>query len=199
MYPRNSSSPPRISLGQVLSISTGAPQTDGVSVVVQKEGDAEAAADGSIDYSPLTGSVLYTPTQEETDCPSFIVTAYKSGGTSPSLNILTTNVGTVGSGERLFEYICEVDGAPASGVKVWISTGSPLSDSNVAAGPLISGDLGKPLLNGSPVDFMLDDDTVYYLWRDSPEFNFADPLQFRYSTSNARWELWDGSSYNEWS
>ena len=106
--------------------------------------------------------------------------------------------GVTGPGSRPFAFICEVDGSPAAGVKVHISTDSPWTVGGIIAGTLTTGDAGIPLLDGAPVDFSLDDDTVYYLWRDSAAYNFADPLQFKYSTSNARWELWDGAAYNEW-
>ena len=79
MYPRNSASPPRISVGAVVQISDGAVQTAGVSIVVRPEGGAETAGAGTLSYGATSGIVYYTPTQAETDYVAFVVVAYKAG------------------------------------------------------------------------------------------------------------------------
>ena len=79
MYPRNSASLPRISVGAVVQISDGAVQTAGVSIVVRPEGGAETAGAGTLSYGATSGIVYYTPTQAETDFTAFVVVAYKAG------------------------------------------------------------------------------------------------------------------------
>jgi len=100
--------------------------------------------------------------------------------------------GATGPGERQFDWNIQVGGNPAVGVKVWVSTDSPYTVANTIAGPLYTDD------SGNAPTMLLNDDTVYYGWRDSSRYNFTNPVQFRYSTANARWELWNGSAYEEW-
>lgn len=96
MYPRNAASPPRIAVGPVVQISDGSVQTTGVSVVVQPEGGAESAGGGAVAYSAAAGSVLYTPTQAETNHTAFVVTAYKAGCIPASTTIVTSANATAG-------------------------------------------------------------------------------------------------------
>jgi len=96
MYPRNSVSPERIGIGQVIQISDGAVQSAGVSVVVKPQGGSESAGSGTIAYSAATNSVEYTPTQAETDHTSFIVRAYKTGCFSAERTIITSAASTAG-------------------------------------------------------------------------------------------------------
>lgn len=100
--------------------------------------------------------------------------------------------GATGPGERQFDWNLQVDGNPAVGVKVFITTDSPYTAANTIAGPLYTND------SGDAPTMLLNDDTVYYGWRDSSRYNFTNPVQFRYSTANARWELWNGAAYEEW-
>jgi hypothetical protein len=97
MYPRNAASPERIAIGPVVQISDGAVQSSGVSVVVQPQGGSESAGSGTIAYSAASNSVLYTPTQAETNYTSVIITAYKTGCIPASATIVTTASATPGT------------------------------------------------------------------------------------------------------
>lgn len=80
---------------------------------------------------------------------------------------------------------------PISGVKVWISTDDPFTAQNLV------GTIQD--CNGSGVvTYTLSQDVTYYGWRDHPTYTFADPWVFRYSSSNARWETYDGTNWVEW-
>lgn len=89
MYPKNSASPPRLAVGAVVDISTGAVQTSGVTVSVIPQGGTEAAGLGTVAYS-TGGIVEYTPTQAETNYDAFIVTAYKTSCLPAAITIVTT-------------------------------------------------------------------------------------------------------------
>ena len=95
MYPRNSSSPPRIAIGPVVQISDGAVQTSGVSVRIIPAGGSETDGAGTVAYSD-DGVVLYTPTQSETNYTSFVLIAKKSGCIPASVSIVTTASPTAG-------------------------------------------------------------------------------------------------------
>lgn len=99
MYPRNAASPPRIAVGPVVQISDGAVQTTGVSVVVQPEGGSESAGGGTIAYSAASNSILYTPTQAETNYTAFVVTAYKTGCIPAATTIVTSANATAGKAQ----------------------------------------------------------------------------------------------------
>lgn len=88
MYPRNATSPQRIAIGPVISTSDGSVQTSGVTVRVLPQGGTESDGLGTVGYSS-DGVVLYTPTQAETNYPSFILIATKTGCFPASITIVT--------------------------------------------------------------------------------------------------------------
>lgn len=61
-----------------------------MSVAVRPQGGDETAGGGTISYGTLSGSVYYTPTQEETDHTSFSVIAHKSGCIPAGVIVVTT-------------------------------------------------------------------------------------------------------------
>ena len=87
MYPRNSTSPPRLAIGPVVQISDGAVQTAGVSVKVIPQGGTESAGAGTVAYS-ADGAVLYTPTQGETDYTAVVFVASKTGCIPATLTVV---------------------------------------------------------------------------------------------------------------
>jgi hypothetical protein len=89
MYPRNSASPERISIGPVIQISDGAVQTAGVTVRILPFGGTEADGVGTVAYS-TDGVVLYTPTQGETNYTSFVLIAKKTGCIPASVTVVTS-------------------------------------------------------------------------------------------------------------
>lgn len=99
---------------------------------------------------------------------------------------------STGPGSRQLDYTVSVAGIVRPGVSVWVSIDDPYTAAGTVAGTLVTDDAGQ-------VTFNLSDDVTYYLWRDSPAFNFTDPVQVRYSSSNARWERWNGSAWEAWS
>lgn len=105
--------------------------------------------------------------------------------------------GVAGPGSRSLTWITQSSGSPDSGVEAWISTDA--SGSTVVGGTYLSDDSGVFRVPGGTGLPMLDDDVVYYGWRDSATIQFAtNPIQFRYSTANSRWEIWDGAAYVAW-
>ena len=96
MYPRNSASPPRISIGPVVQISDGAVQTSGCTVRILPEGGAEGDGGGTTAYS-TDGVVLYTPTQAETNYTAFVLIAKKTGCIPATVTIVTTASAVAGS------------------------------------------------------------------------------------------------------
>lgn len=95
MYPRNSASPPEISVGAVVQISDGVVQTSGVSISVKPKGGSPSAGGNSPAYG-TGGTVYYTPTQAETNYEGFIVEAYKTGCIPVATTIITTASSTAG-------------------------------------------------------------------------------------------------------
>lgn len=93
-----------------------------------------------------------------------------SGGSAAWTATAMGNVGAtnVGSGSEEKELTITVDGQPADGVAVWITTDS--AGSNVVAGTLYTDALGK-------VTFMLDAGT-YYAWKQKSGANFTNPESF---------------------
>lgn len=89
MYPRNASSPERVSIGAVVQISDGAVQTSGVTVRVLPFGGSEADGAGTTAYS-TDGVVVYTPTQAETNYTSFVLIAKKAGCIPSSVTVVTS-------------------------------------------------------------------------------------------------------------
>jgi len=89
MYPRNASSPERVSIGAVVQISDGAVQTSGVTVRVLPFGGSEADGAGTTAYS-TDGVVVYTPTQAETNYTSFVLIAKKAGCIPASVTVVTS-------------------------------------------------------------------------------------------------------------
>jgi hypothetical protein len=89
MYPRNASSPERISIGAVVQISDGAVQTSGVTVRVLPFGGSESDGGGTTAYS-TDGVVVYTPTQAETNYTSFVLIAKKTGCIPASVTVVTS-------------------------------------------------------------------------------------------------------------
>ena len=119
-----------------------------------------------------------------------------SDATLAKQNAILTAIGAIdtqaGPGSRRLDFTVEVGGTARSGVEVWISTDSPYTTGGTVAGTLTTDDSGL-------ATFYVDEDVTYYLWRDSSNYNFTDPIQFRYSSANARWEKWDGSAWTAWS
>ena len=97
MYPRNSTSPPRLAIGPVVQISDGAVQTAGVSVKVIPQGGTEASGAGTVAYS-ADGAVLYTPTQGETDYTAVVFVASKAGCIPATLTVVMSASDTPGYG-----------------------------------------------------------------------------------------------------
>lgn len=95
MYPRNSTSPPRLAIGPVVQISDGAVQTAGVSVKVIPQGGTESAGAGTVAYS-ADGAVLYTPTQGETDYTAVVFVASKTGCIPATLTVVMSASDTPG-------------------------------------------------------------------------------------------------------
>ena len=95
MYPRNSTSPPRLAIGPVVQISDGAVQTAGVSVKVIPQGGTESAGAGTVAYS-ADGAVLYTPTQGETDYVAVVFVASKTGCIPATLTVVMSASNTPG-------------------------------------------------------------------------------------------------------
>ncbi|SFH96604.1 hypothetical protein [Planctomicrobium piriforme] len=100
-----------------------------------------------------------------------------------------TNV--AGPGSRQLVWTSEVSGTPVAGVKCWVSIDSPYTQDGTRAGTSITDDDGE-------VTFGLDDNVVYYGWRDHPSVNFPNPIRFQYSTADSQWQIWNGSAYVEW-
>jgi hypothetical protein len=96
MFPRNAASPPRVYVGPVIAIADGAVQTSGVAVTVTPEGGSETAAGGTVAYS-TKGGVWYTPTQAETNYPSFMVEASKADCHPIGVTVVTTATATPGT------------------------------------------------------------------------------------------------------
>jgi hypothetical protein len=96
MYPRNSATPQRIAIGAVVQINDGAIQSTGVAVNITAQGGSATAGAGTIAYS-AAGTVLYTPTQAETNVSTFIVEASKAGCYPVAVTIVTTASATVGT------------------------------------------------------------------------------------------------------
>ena len=94
MYPRNAASPERIAVGAVVLIADGTVQTSGVSITVTPQGGASGAGGGTTAYEQ--GVVLYTPTQAETNYPSFVVTAYKASCIPVAVTVITSASATTG-------------------------------------------------------------------------------------------------------
>lgn len=95
MYPKNSATPPEIAIGAVVQISDGAVQSSGCSVSVKPLGGSPSAGSGTVAYG-TGGTVLYTPTQAETNYASFVVEAYKTGCVPVAMTIVTTASSTAG-------------------------------------------------------------------------------------------------------
>lgn len=95
MYPRNSTSPPRLAIGPVVQISDGAVQTAGVTVKVIPQGGTEASGAGTVAYS-ADGAVLYTPTQAETDYTAVVFVASKTGCIPATLTVVMSASNTAG-------------------------------------------------------------------------------------------------------
>ena len=96
MFPKNSASPPRISIGAVVQISDGAVQTTGASVTVTPEGGAEGAGGGTLACLGTSGIWTYVPTQAETNYSAFVVSVYKTGCIPASVTVVTTLSATAG-------------------------------------------------------------------------------------------------------
>jgi len=94
MYPRNAATPPRIAVGPVVLIATGAVQTSDVLIKVTPEGGAAAAGEGTTSY--VEGIVHYVPTQAETNYTAFTVTAYKADCIPIAVTVVTTASATAG-------------------------------------------------------------------------------------------------------
>ena len=89
MYPRNAASPERISIGPVVLIADGTVQTSGVTVRILPFGGSEVDGAGTTAYS-TDGIVLYTPTQAETNCTSFVLIAKKSACIPANVTVVTS-------------------------------------------------------------------------------------------------------------
>ena len=105
MYPRNAVSPQRVSLGSVVQVSDGTIQSSGVSIVVIPQGGSSSTGVGTTSYD--NGIVLYTPTQAETNCESFVVIAHKAGCIPISTTIVTTASSTAGYAGLAWDAINE--------------------------------------------------------------------------------------------
>ena len=119
--------------------------------------------------------------------------------TTDSLEAIQAALGSTGAGpgSRELTWTTKRSGTPVSAVEVWVTTDS-VGD-NVVAGTFLTDDSGIARVTGSTAKPMLDDDVVYYGWRDSPTNQFtSNPIQFQYSSANSQWELWDGTTYNAW-
>lgn len=97
MYPKNSATPPEISVGALVQISDGSIQTTGASVTVKKQGGSETAGGGTLACEATSGIWTYIPTQAETNTTSFIVSVYKSGSVPISITVVTTATATPGT------------------------------------------------------------------------------------------------------
>jgi hypothetical protein len=116
MYPKNSATPPRISIGAVVQISDGAVQTAGCSVTVTPEGGSEAAGQGTLEYLSTGGVWAYTPTQGETNYTAFIVIVYKSGCFPIEKTVVTTASATAGKASL---NAADVSGNLPADAKAW--------------------------------------------------------------------------------
>jgi hypothetical protein len=96
VYPRNATSPPEISLGQLLQLSDGAIQTSDASVRVKIGTGAWAAALGTPTCDATSGIWTYAPTQAETNAAYFIVGIYKAGCSAISQTVITSASATTG-------------------------------------------------------------------------------------------------------
>lgn len=111
----------------------------------------------------------------------------------------TMGGGAAGPGSRELDWTIQASGSPVVGAKVWITTDA--AGASVVAGTFITDDSGTVIVPGSspPSKPGLDEDVVYYGWRDSSLVQFAEnPVQFRYSSANNRWEIWNGAAWEEW-
>jgi len=97
MYPRNAASPPRIAVGAIYVIATGAKVVADASVVVRAEGGNEGAGDGTLAVGATSGIWYYTPTQAETNYTAFTVTVYKADCTTATVTIVTTATAVSGT------------------------------------------------------------------------------------------------------
>jgi hypothetical protein len=105
--------------------------------------------------------------------------------------------GVIFPGSRQLTWIIQSSGIGVAGVECWITTDS--AGANVVAGTFITDDSGIARVPGGTGLPMLDEDVVYYGWIDSSHVQFAtNPIQFRYSSADSQWQLWNGSEYEEW-
>jgi hypothetical protein len=104
---------------------------------------------------------------------------------------LSATPGAVGPGSTPLTWQVKVGATAISGCKVWVSTDDPFTAGNTVAGTSLTDDDGN-------VRFLLDSDVVYYGWRDHPRYQFSNPIQFRYNSSQTRWEIWNGTSWVAW-
>lgn len=157
------------------------------------DGDTVAGIDYYVDILLADGTYyVYEPTVATVN-PQSIRDAMElmSTGGEPSIDDkLDAISATVGPGSIKFELIIDYLGTPIVGAEVWVSTDE--SGSTVVAGTLLTDDSGY-------IYFMLDADVEYYLWIDHVDYNYTNPTErFRYSSSNARWESWNGSAWEVW-
>jgi len=137
VYPRNSSSPPRIAIGQVLD-EDGAIQTSGVSVKVIPQGGSETAGQGTVGYS-ADGVVLYTPTQAETDHEAFVMVARKDNCYAASVTVVTSPLSiSDGKVAARYDWQADVTNKPTIGTST-LTTG----DVTAAVASAISGMTGS--------------------------------------------------------
>lgn len=97
MYPKNSASPPRIAVGAIYTIATGAAVVADAAVVVRPEGGDEAAGTGTLVVGATSGIWYYTPLQAETNYTAFTVTVYKADCTKASVTVVTSASATPGT------------------------------------------------------------------------------------------------------
>lgn len=112
-------------------------------------------------------------------------------GLESSLTVIDTLTVTDAITEPL-TWTIRAGGTVLTGVKVWLSSADPCTPSNLIRGSIQETDAA------GQVRYDIDFDRVYFGWREHPQYTFPDPLRFRYSSSNSRWEQWDGSAYVEW-
>lgn len=81
----------KIGMQAIRDIATGAVATSGVAVSVSIDGAAEAAGGGTLTVL-ASGSLIYAPTQAETNGDLLVITATKASHTSSTAVIYTTTV-----------------------------------------------------------------------------------------------------------
>lgn len=102
-----------------------------------------------------------------------------------------------GPGSRELTWTTKKSGNAVANVEAWITTDA--SGTNTVGGTYLTDDSGIARVPGGTGKPMIDDDVTYYGWRDSPTNQFStNPIQFRYSSADAEFQLHDGSNWNTW-